>query len=59
MRKLASALGLKITWVEARRKEEGFVRWIAERVLEVRREKVRLMVRPILLSDPECELGRS
>jgi hypothetical protein len=44
MGKVAEALGLRIRWVDARRKEEGFVKWIAERVLEVRREKVRLMV---------------
>ena len=56
MGKVARALGLEIEWVDARRKEEGFVKWIAERVLEVRKEKVRLMVGFLIYFSREEEL---
>lgn len=44
MRKLANALGLEIVFVDAVDKESPFIRWIAERVLEVRQRKARLIV---------------
>lgn len=44
MQKLARALGLKIVFVDAFSKKEPFVKWIAERVAEVRGRKKALMV---------------
>lgn len=41
--KLADALGLRITFVDAESKEASFNKWIAERVYEVRQQKVALM----------------
>ncbi|GAA5956648.1 hypothetical protein JCM21900_002325 [Sporobolomyces salmonicolor] len=43
MSQLAKALGLKITFVDASLKDEPFIRWIAERVVEVRKERLRIM----------------
>ena len=49
MRKLARALGLEIIFVDALDKESPVISWIAERVLEVRMRKARLIVRSIHL----------
>ncbi|GAA5909705.1 uncharacterized protein JCM6883_004606 [Sporobolomyces salmoneus] len=43
MRELARAHGLKITFVDAANKDEPFIRWIAERAVEVRKERLRIM----------------
>lgn len=43
MLKLASALDVRIIFVDAVDKELPFVKWIAERVAETRREKLRLI----------------
>lgn len=52
---LARALGIRITFVDAADKGEPWIKWIAERVVEVRRKKIKLMVRPL----PWLERGRS
>ena len=41
---LASALEIEVIFVDAVFKEEGFLKWIAERVVEIRDERLRLMV---------------
>lgn len=43
MNKLAKALGVKITFVDAHLKDESWVTWVAERVEEVRKQRVRIM----------------
>ncbi|KAL8283553.1 hypothetical protein RQP46_005656 [Phenoliferia psychrophenolica] len=43
MRKLARALGLEISFIDAAKKEEPFFQWIAERVAEVRIKRRALM----------------
>ncbi|GAA5876128.1 hypothetical protein JCM1840_002777 [Sporobolomyces johnsonii] len=43
MSQLAKAHGLKITFVDASLKDEPFIRWIAERAVEVRKERLRIM----------------
>ncbi|GAA5823508.1 hypothetical protein JCM5353_006286 [Sporobolomyces roseus] len=43
MEQLARAHGLKITFVDAVNKDEPFIRWIAERAVEVRKERLRIM----------------
>ncbi|GAA5946530.1 hypothetical protein JCM3765_000282 [Sporobolomyces pararoseus] len=43
MLELARAHGLKITFVDAANKDEPFIKWIAERAVEVRRERLRIM----------------
>ncbi|GAA5938215.1 glycosyltransferase family 25 protein [Sporobolomyces koalae] len=43
MQQLARAHGLKITFVDAVHKDAPFIRWIAERAVEVRRERLRIM----------------
>lgn len=55
MEVLARALGIRITFVDAADKGEPWIKWIAERVVEVRRKKIKLMVRPL----PWLERGRS
>lgn len=44
MRKLAEALGVEITFVDAADKSEPFIRWIGERVGETRGLRARMMV---------------
>lgn len=44
MRKLADALGVEITFVDAARKEEPFIQWIGERVVESREKRRAVMV---------------
>lgn len=44
MTKLAKALGVKITFVDAHLKDEPWVKWVAERVEEVRKQRVGIMV---------------
>lgn len=44
MEQLARAHGLKITFVDAVNKDEPFIKWIAERAVEVRKERLRIMV---------------
>ena len=44
MSKLARALGVQVTFVDASLKDEPWVKWVAERVLEVRRQRVQIMV---------------
>lgn len=44
MELLAEATGLKFTFVEAVSREESYVGWIGERVVELREQKKRLMV---------------
>jgi hypothetical protein len=51
MRELARAHGFKITFVDAANKDEPFIKWIAERAVEVRKERLRIMVRSLFLSD--------
>jgi len=48
MEQLARAHGLKITFVDAVNKDEPFIRWIAERAVEVRQERLRIMVSTLL-----------
>ncbi|GAA5869495.1 hypothetical protein JCM16303_000490 [Sporobolomyces ruberrimus] len=43
MQQLARAHGLRITFVDAVNKDEPFIRWIAERAVEVRKERLRIM----------------
>ncbi|KAK4049223.1 hypothetical protein OIO90_005512 [Microbotryomycetes sp. JL221] len=43
MTKLAKALGLEVEFVDASSKEENFIKWIAERAVEVRRQRVEIM----------------
>lgn len=43
MSKLARALGVEITFVDAVSKEEPFIRWIAEQAVVVRKQRLRLM----------------
>ncbi|BGP19317.1 hypothetical protein JCM10213_006195 [Rhodosporidiobolus nylandii] len=43
MSDLAKAHGLKITFVDASLKSEPFIRWIAERAVEVRKDRLRIM----------------
>ncbi|KAM0747280.1 hypothetical protein T439DRAFT_329028 [Meredithblackwellia eburnea MCA 4105] len=45
MLKLASALGITITFIDAAVKDEPFFQWIAERVAETRKERVALMAK--------------
>ncbi|ORY77601.1 hypothetical protein BCR35DRAFT_305355 [Leucosporidium creatinivorum] len=45
MSKLAKALGVEITFVDAHLKDESWVRWVAERVEEVRRERRAIMAK--------------
>ncbi|GAA5989023.1 hypothetical protein JCM10908_006274 [Rhodotorula pacifica] len=45
MRKLASALGVEITFVDAAEKGEPFLKWIAERVKESREERRKVMAK--------------
>ncbi|GAA6003047.1 glycosyltransferase family 25 protein [Rhodotorula paludigena] len=45
MAQLARAHGLKITFVDASFKNEPFIRWIAERAVEVRRDRVQIMAK--------------
>ena len=52
MSELARAHGLKITFVDAANKDEPFIKWIAERAVEVRKERLRIMVRAISTFDP-------
>ncbi|GAA6032944.1 hypothetical protein JCM8097_000059 [Rhodosporidiobolus ruineniae] len=43
MSELARAHGLKITFVDAANKNAPFIRWIAERAVEVRKDRLRIM----------------
>ncbi|GAA6050996.1 hypothetical protein JCM3770_005361 [Rhodotorula araucariae] len=43
MAQLARAHGLRITFVDASNKNEPFIRWIAERAVEVRRDRRKIM----------------
>ncbi|BGP00693.1 hypothetical protein RTBOTA2_004952 [Rhodotorula toruloides] len=45
MEELAKAHGLRITFVDAVNKNEPFIRWIAERAVEVRAERLEIMAR--------------
>ncbi|KAL7337212.1 hypothetical protein BJY59DRAFT_704659 [Rhodotorula toruloides] len=45
MEELAKAHGLRITFVDAVNKKEPFIRWIAERAVEVRAERLEIMAR--------------
>nr|AIC33784.1 glycosyltransferase family 25 [Puccinia cf. psidii AE-2014] len=45
MRKLAAALGINITFIDAISKEHPMIGWIGERVSEVRKQKVKLMAK--------------
>lgn len=45
MEELARAHGLRVTFVDAVDKNEPFIRWIAERAVEVRSERLEIMVR--------------
>lgn len=45
MSKLASALGIKITFVDAAHRDEQFLKWIGERVMESRELRRQVMVR--------------
>jgi hypothetical protein len=52
MTQLAKAHGLRLTFVNAASKNEPFIRWIAERAVETRQERLRIMVRcriPLLM----------
>lgn len=51
MEKLGRALGLRFTFVDAISKDQGVVRWIAERVEETRKKK-RPLVAKLLDKDP-------
>lgn len=44
MNKLAKALGVEITFVDAHLKDESWVTWVAERVQEVRKQRAQIMV---------------
>jgi len=48
MTQLAHAHGLELTFVDAANKHEPFIRWIAERAVEVRSDRLKIMVRPAL-----------
>ncbi|GAA5865052.1 hypothetical protein JCM8547_007695 [Rhodosporidiobolus lusitaniae] len=43
MNDLAKAHGLKLTFVDAVNKNEPFIRWIAERAVEIRKDRLRIM----------------
>ncbi|GAA6009239.1 hypothetical protein JCM11491_004241 [Sporobolomyces phaffii] len=43
MQQLARAHGIRITFVDAANKDAPFIKWIAERAVEVRRERLRIM----------------
>ncbi|GAA5928260.1 hypothetical protein JCM3775_000560 [Rhodotorula graminis] len=45
MTQLARAHGLEITFVDAANKNEPFIRWIAERAVEVRRDRLKIMAK--------------
>jgi hypothetical protein len=45
MTQLAKAHGLRLTFVDAANKNAPFIRWIAERAVETRKERLRIMVR--------------
>ncbi|GAA5974310.1 hypothetical protein JCM11641_006728 [Rhodosporidiobolus odoratus] len=45
MSDLAKAHGLKLTFVDAVNKNEPFIRWIAERAVEVRKERLKIMAK--------------
>lgn len=49
MSKLARALGVEVTFVDAADKGEGFIKWIAERVMESRDLRKVVMVRLLIL----------
>lgn len=44
MTKLAKALGVKVSFVDASLKDEPWVKWVAEQVREVRQQRVKIMV---------------
>lgn len=44
MTTLARALGLEIEFIDASLKDEPFVKWIAERAVEVRKQRREIMV---------------
>lgn len=44
MRRLAKALGVEFTFVDAANKDEMFIQWIGERVMESREERKKVMV---------------
>ncbi|KAM0791918.1 hypothetical protein ACM66B_004172 [Microbotryomycetes sp. NB124-2] len=43
MTQLAKALGVEIEFVDASSKDEPFMKWIAERAVEVRRQRIEIM----------------
>jgi len=45
MTKLARALGVEITFVDASSKEEPFIRWIAEQAVIVRKQRLEIMAK--------------
>ncbi|GAA5888998.1 hypothetical protein JCM6882_009712 [Rhodosporidiobolus microsporus] len=45
MTQLAKAHGLNLTFVDASLKSEPFIRWIAERVVEVRKQRLSIMAK--------------
>ncbi|GAA6060778.1 hypothetical protein JCM10212_006758 [Sporobolomyces blumeae] len=55
MEQLARAHGLKLTFVDAANKDAPFIRWIAERAVEVRKERLRIMAE--VRGVPESSLG--
>ncbi|KAK9899305.1 hypothetical protein P389DRAFT_209278 [Cystobasidium minutum MCA 4210] len=55
MNKIAHALGLKFTFVDATGKDSPLIGWIAERVKEIRERKVKILAP--LLGKPESEIG--
>lgn len=50
--KIARALGIRVSFVDASIKDEPFFQWIAERVAETRARRVGLMVRALALRFP-------
>lgn len=50
MTELAKAHGLRLTFVDAANKNEPFIRWIAERAVETRKERLKVMVSTLFSS---------
>lgn len=59
MSKLARALGVEVTFVDAADKGEGFIRWIGERVGESRKLRQEVMVRSLFLGSARRYLSLS
>ncbi|KEI41399.1 uncharacterized protein L969DRAFT_85170 [Mixia osmundae IAM 14324] len=57
MKRIAHALGIELTFIDAAPKDSDLIKWIAERVVKVRSEKRRLIARA--RSVDEAELGGS